>query len=505
VGTAGFDDYHIQQFPKMFVAPVQDDDLINLIKSELNQSDKAWIASAFYSPGITNLLLPCFDKFIGNDGKLWILLSTMGNSTPPEYFRHLREFAPLVNFRIFHPPEVGFDKSPPNFHVKAYLFHRRNGMGTMLIGSSNFTEAGFFRNVEWNYFSQGEVNLPFDGPSPFQTALATFEKYWLEAAIDVTDDFLAAYERRREKAFGYQPSETTYVFRSENLELFQRQAPFSPRIMPNEAQKRGLDNLASMREQGIEKAAVVAATGIGKTYLAAFDFKQSHCRNLLYIAHRENILAKARSSFCQVLGDAGFGENGEKQAAGLQRLQGTFAMVQTLSRKANLKKYSPEDFDYIVMDEFHHSEADTYRRVLKHFRPKFFLGLTATPERMDGRDVLFHCDYNIAYELRLLDAVDGGFLVPFQYFAIYDETDYSQIAWRGTGYDEIELDRALINDNRTAIIAHNLRRFLPSHGKIKSLAFCSSVSHAAFTARQLSRQHGIESISLIGLSKESDR
>ena len=505
VGIASSDDYHIHQFPKMFVAPFQDDDLINLIKSELNQSDMAWIASAFYSPGITNLLLPCFDKFIGNDGKLWILLSTMGNSTPPEYFRHLREFAPLVNFRIFHPPEVGFDKSPPNFHVKAYLFHHRNGMGTMLIGSSNFTEAGFFRNIEWNYFSPGEVNLPFDGPSPFKTALDTFKRYWREAAIDVTDDFLTAYEKRREQTFGYQPNGTAYVFHSEKLELFQRQAEYSPRAMPNEAQKRALDNLVSMREQGIEKAAVVAATGIGKTYLAAFDFKQSDCRNLLYIAHRENILAKAKSSFCQVLGVSGFGENGENLAASLQRLQGTFAMVQTLSRKVNLEKYSPEDFDYIVMDEFHHSEADTYRRLLKHFRPKFFLGLTATPERMDGRDVLFHCDYNIAYELRLLDAVDGGFLAPFQYFAIYDETDYSQITWRGTGYDEIELDRALANDNRTAIIAHNLRKFLPSHGKIKALAFCSSVSHAAFTARQLSMQHGIESISLIGLSKESER
>ena len=418
----------------------------------------------------------------------------------------MKEFVPGADLKVFHPPKLPFDQSPPDFHVKIYLFRRHSGTGTMLIGSSNFTEAGFTKNIEWNYFTPGEINLSFDKFSPFQAALNEFDRYWNNAAVEVTEDFIAGYKERWQPAFGLPAQNRWHIPEEKNHEIFDAQKTWgSSIIMPNDAQEEALENLVQMRDQGIDKVAVIAATGVGKTYLAAFDFQYSNSKRLLYIAHRENILRKSIDSFRNVLNDDIFGEilvSGNTISNGNN---GVFAMIQTLSRAAHLRMFDSDEFDYIVMDEFHHSEAATYRRVLNYFQPKFFLGLTATPERMDGRDVLAHCDYNIGYEVRILEAVDRGWLVPFQYFAIYDETDYSKITWRGTRYDEEELDKALIDDTRTEIVARNLKKYLPSQGKIKALAFCSSIAHAKYTAKRLTQDNGIESISLVGLSKESER
>jgi len=492
--------------PTMVFSPASKSRLIDLIEAELNRSDAAWIASAFYSPGITNLLISSFERFIRSGGSLNILLSTMGNIVRPEYFIHLKQFFPLANLKVYHPPRLSFDQNPPHFHVKTYLFRHRTGTGSMLIGSSNFSEAGFTKTIEWNYFSQGEINLPFDGVPPFAAALNEFERCWSDESVDVTDAFIEGYRKRWDPSPTYKPSLQWETTQDERSEMFDERKPWgSPDIEPNAAQKEALDNLSTMRTQGIGKAAVIAATGIGKTFLAAFDFKASGSRRLLYIAHRGNILAQALDSYRAVLGYPTFGEILGRGSSLENRDASIFAMIQTLSKKVHMRKFRPDAFDYIVMDEFHHSEASTYRRVLDYFKPSFLLGLTATPERMDGRDVLKHCDYNVGYEVRILEAVDRGWLVPFQYFAIYDETDYSRIRWRGTSYDEIELDNALNNDTRTEIVARNLKKFLPTKGKIKALAFCSSVAHAKFTAHCLTENHGIEAVDLTGLTSDDER
>lgn len=506
VGKASVDDIKSYGAPVMFFSPYHENQLIDLVNTELSQSESAWIVSAFYTPGITNLLISSFERFIESGGALKILLSTMGNMTRPEYFIHLKTFIPGADLKVFHPPELPFNQSPPDFHVKIYLFRRRSGIGAMLIGSSNFTEAGFIRNIEWNYFTPGEINLPFDDVSPFQAAINEFDRYWNNTSVDITDDFIAGYKQRWQSSFELHPQTKRHVLKQGKYEISDGQKTWSTIVItPNDVQKEALENLAVMRSQGVHKAAIIAATGVGKTYLSAFDFQQSSSQRLLYIAHRENILKKSIDSFKNVLGDDSFGEifGGGKAVSG--KNNGVFAMIQTLSKVANMNIFAPGEFDYIVMDEFHHSEAPTYRRVLNYFRPKFFIGLTATPERMDGRDVLAYCDYNVGYEVRILEAVDRGWLAPFQYYAIYDETDYSQITWRGTRYDEAELDKALIDDTRTKIIAKNLKKYLPSQGKIKALAFCSSIAHAKYTARHLSQNHDIESVSLVGLSSEVER
>ncbi|MDQ7825093.1 MAG: DEAD/DEAH box helicase family protein [Candidatus Eremiobacteraeota bacterium] len=465
--------------------------LLELIKSEIYKSDAVWIASAFFSSSVINMLLDTLNEFISSGGILRVLLSTMGNFNNPDHFIHLMEQVRGIGLKIFHPPGIPLTEDPPSFHLKTYLFQRRDGSGSIIIGSSNFTAGGFGKNIEWNYFSPGEVNLPFDGKTPFQYFRQEFEHLWEKESCEVTDEFLAAYRRRYERN------------RTLAIELFESEAPYGQVFTPNAAQKESLNELSIMRSEGTDKASIIAATGIGKTYLAAFDFKQSRMKKILFIAHRENILATSLRIFETIMQDSHFGTVYGGGKRNISDHRGVFAMVQTISR--NLEDFDPCEFDYIVVDEFHHGMAATYLRVIDYFRPKFLLGLTATPERLDGRDVLELCDYNVAYEVRLLDAVEKGWLSSFQYYAIYDRTDYEKIAWRSTHYDEEELTKALSNDTRTSIVVNNLKKFLPSKGKIKALAFCSSIAHAKFTAHTMTNYHGIDAIALTGESSEEER
>jgi superfamily II DNA or RNA helicase len=491
--------------PSFLFTPKDAAQMVDLIRKEMAVSQSVCVASAFYSPGVINLFMNGFTRFVETGGDLRILTSTMGNFNRPDYLAHLRDAVPGLHVRVWHPPEFPIHTTPPPFHPKVWLFHHRDGEGAFLIGSSNFTPAGFLKNVEWNYFSAREVNIPFEEESPFEAALSEFTRYWDQESIEISDEFLEAYRNRRQ------------VPEMGRGDVFESPAAgwgasdpgpgpeTSVEVTPNPAQEEALGNLTRMRGQGIKKASVIAATGVGKTHLAAFDYRNSGCGSILFIAHRENILLKAREIFQGVLKDHFFGEI---LGAGNHAQNGSravFAMIQTLSRPEQLDRFPPEYFDYLVVDEFHHGMAPTYLKAIDHFKPCFLLCLTATPERMDGRDVLRLCDYNVAYEVRLLDAVDRGWLCPFQYFAVYDKTDYERITWRGTHYDEEELTRALSSDTRTAIVATNIRKYLPSTGKIKALAFCSSVAHARYTANRLTMDHGIEALSLSGIDSGGER
>jgi len=186
-----------QKYPMFVFNPYAHGKLIHIIRTELAQSKSAWIASAFYSPGATNLLLSEFSKFLEAGGSMKILLSTMGNITRPEYLDHLAKQIPDESLKVFHPPEIPFNKAPPHFHVKAWLFEHTDGQGAMLIGSSNFTEGGLVNNIEWNYFSPREINVAYENQKPpFQSAVAEFERMWEETAVPVTREFIAGYKER---------------------------------------------------------------------------------------------------------------------------------------------------------------------------------------------------------------------------------------------------------------------------------------------------------------------
>ena len=484
----------------------QSPSFLDIFRRELRASRTCRVATAFCTRAMLNVLLRPFEDFLACGGELSLLTSVMNNFNNPDDLLHLRHELPACRLRIYYPGQGDgpqrFTTVPAPFHLKCFLFEKNDGHNALIVGSSNLTVGGLERNEEWNLYSNSEVNLPFrldDNRSIFETARQQFLHYWETDSVEVTEDFLEAYRPRWQRA----------RFVADKLREAIPSVP-APAPRPRVAQAEALAALDVRRRLGVRRCAVIAATGLGKTHLAAFDFKQSTARNVLFVAHRENILREAREVFRSVLGDPEFGvvlsgtaSTEERRAASCEQAS-VFAMVQTLSRRDFLKQLSPHQFDYIVVDEFHHSEAKTYRRVLDHFEPRFLLGLTATPERMDGRDVLRLCDYNVAYEARLFDAINQGWLVPFQYFAIHDESDYSALHWTGMGYDEEELERHLSTDTRAELIVNNLRRFLPATGKIKALAFCANRGHARYMTREFTRR-GFNAKCLLGDSSEAAR
>lgn len=478
--------------------------MVEVIKEELKQSCRLDIASAFYSRGVLNMLQDPFREFLEENHTACIrfLTSCMNHFNDPDDLSHLKEKLPGIDVKIFYPSwDDDSDraaKMPPPFHVKCMIFYKQDGTCSMIIGSSNLTAAGLERNYEWNYFSNQEVCMNFEGSSSaVEHASSLYEQYWTDEAIDLDERFIESYRRiwaAKRKA--------DRSFRAE-LSVSKERKP-APK--PNQIQEELLESLQEKRDHGIFRTSVIAATGLGKTLLAAFDFKQSGYRNILFIAHRELILQHALEAFRSVLDDENFGYlwSGTSGFSTSDDIHSCFAMVQTLSRGSNIKRYDPSFFDYVVIDEFHHAEADSYQKVLDHFTPKFFLGLTATPERMDGRDVLRICSYDVAGEVRLFDAIRRKRLVPFQYYAIYDETDYSQLSWSFRGYSEEELEDILIDDTRADLIINNFNRYLPSGSKIKALAFCCSVNHAKYMNRKFN-EGGIPSAVLTGASTEEER
>jgi superfamily II DNA or RNA helicase/predicted house-cleaning noncanonical NTP pyrophosphatase (MazG superfamily) len=471
--------------------------LIDIIGYELLDAAELHMASAFCTRGMLNLLLKHLLRFSDRGGRIRLLTSVMDNFNNPDDLELLCDHLPNLELRIFYPPSIGSERDftvpPPPFHLKCFLFEKPDQRCSLIIGSSNLTGGGLARNYEWNYFSNSEVNVPLDNrESPYAKARRELDRYWNEESIPLNEEFLETYRPWWERS---------RVLRRQASESITRLLDHKP--YPRPAQREALKRLSEKRALGIEKAAVIAATGLGKTFLSAFDFAAGGFRNVLFIAHRETILRKARDSYRRVLGKPEFGIllSGGQSSDSLDKAQkqGTscFAMIQTLSRKDVYRTFHRDFFDYIVIDEFHHSEAKSYRRVLEWFRPRFLLGMTATPERMDGRDVLRHCDYEVAYESRLFDAIEKRWLVPFQYFAIYDPSDYTSIRWTGTGYDEEELEDLLSDDTRAQLVVRNLKLFYPSTGKIKALAFCSSKNHARFMSCAFNRL-GLPSLCLLG-------
>lgn len=480
--------------------------LLDVLRRELANSQHCRIATAFCTRGMLNQLMRPFEGFLEQGGRLQILTSVMNNFNNPDDLAHLRRELVECELRVFYPGigdgEERFARPPAPFHLKSFLFEKPDDRHSIIVGSSNLTAGGLEGNEEWNLYSNSEVNLPFsvdDSRSIYETARGEFDRHWTQESVDVTNTFLESYRPRWERM-----QAARRVLRDQIATISHE------RISPRPAQKKAMQELAIRRRVGIRKAAVIGATGLGKTHLAAFDFKQSSMQNVLFIVHRENILREARNVFRRVLEDPKLGvilsgktKAAERQAARRSRTS-VFAMIQTLSRPDVLSQFNPYQFDYVVIDEFHHSEAASYQKVLDYFDPGFFLGLTATPERMDGRDVLRFCDYNVAYEARLFDAIDQGWLTPFQYFAIHDETDYSQIRWTGIGYDEAELERGLSTDTRSELIVRNLNRFLPATGKIKALAFCVTKGHAQYMTGEFKRR-GLAAECLLGESSEDAR
>lgn len=378
---------------------------------------------------------------------------------------------------------VSYDETGTRLHAKSWLFKRPLGLSTAYVGSSNLTFQAQVTGLEWNVRLSGQMNADSVGK-----LTAVFDSYWVNGDFVPYDP--EDFDRRSKRSGRDNQSD---------LMLFD--------IAPHPFQRRMLEQLAICRDSGRHRNLVVAATGTGKTVLSAFDFKSLRetlaSSRLLFVAHRQEILEQSLQTFRHVLRDASFGElwvGGQKP----RHFNHVFASIQSLAA-SGFDLLAPDQFDIVIVDEFHHAASDSYRRLLAHVQPTELLGLTATPERMDGQSVLGWFDDRIAVELRLWDAIDQQRLVPFIYYGVDDGSDLRSVPRRGREYDTEALGQAYTSDDRwIRNVIRETRRLVPDEGSLKALGFCASVSHAEFTAAAFSRA-GIPSAALSGHTSAEER
>jgi superfamily II DNA or RNA helicase/SAM-dependent methyltransferase/phage repressor protein C with HTH and peptisase S24 domain len=353
-----------------------------------------------------------------------------------------------------------------SFHLKAYLFTntRQSHLqsGTAFIGSSNITRQALQGGLEWNY------RVSFPGDPGFFEARQRFEELFVDPRSTIlTDRWVDDYEQRR-----VQPLRPIAPGSNER----------EPVPTANPIQEQALDALATSRKNGVRRGLVVLATGLGKTWLAAFDSVAMGARRVLFVAHREEILSQAAETFLRIRPNSRVGlYMGKSRDAEVDVL---CASVQTLARAQHMQRFSPQHFDYVVIDEFHHAAAGTYRRLLSHFAPSFLLGLTATPDRTDQSDILSLCDDNLVFNCGLFAGIGAKLLSPFHYYGILDESvDYGEIPWRNGRFDPEQLSTKLATLARAR---HALREWR-QHAQQRTLAFCVSKRHADHMSEQFSK------------------
>ena len=384
--------------------------------------------------------------------------------------------------------KVSYDTRTTRLHAKAWLFERLTGFSTAFIGSSNLTHSALLDGVEWNVrLAQAST------PELIDKFKAAFESYWADADYEQYDPDRDAdrFDRAVRGALAADPSP---IFHFD--------------LQPWPFQREMLQRLETERERHHRyRNLVVAATGTGKTLVAAFDYRRlrEHLPNasLLFVAHRREILSQSVNAYRAVLRDGSFGESlvdGQRPEKGRH----VFASVQSLAQ-IDLADIAPDAFDVVVVDEFHHAAAPTYERLLKHLQPRVLLGLTATPERTDGRSVLEWFDGRIAVELRLWDALERGLLSPFQYFGLHDGTDLSRVQWSRRGYDVLALENVYTGDQaRVSLIVQAIQDKIASPAAMRALGFCVSVAHARFMAGEFTRR-GLPSVAVSAETSGEER
>ena len=418
--------------------------IINLgkeLKKSIENAESIDIIVSFLMESGVKLIINDLDKAIEKGVKIRILTGNYLNITQPQALYLL--FDKNIDLRFYDNPNH-------SFHPKAYIFNNGND-SEIYVGSSNLSRGALTNSIEWNYHFKKS-----DKPDDFRHFQDTFNDLFENKSIEITEKVLRNYSKN------WIRPKFQIIPKKENLE-------------PNPAQIEALYELNKTRNEGFDKALVVAATGTGKTYLAAFDSKDY--ARILFVAHREEIIKQAQKSFKNVSPDktSGFFYNKSKETD----KDIIFALVQSLGRESNIKQFRKDEFDYIIIDEFHHAVANNYKRILEYFTPEFLLGLTATPERLDNKDVFALCDYNNVYEIRLKEAINKGFLSPFRYYGIYDDTiDYDQINLRNGKYDEKELEEKLMINKRAELVLNHYHKYNFS----RTIAFCASRNHAEYMA-----------------------
>ncbi len=448
------------------------DPLLPHLIAALDQAIRIDIAVAFIQPSGLQLLLEHLRDLLLRCGSARVLTGDYLDATDPDALVKLldlhSEFPHQVQLRIF-------EATKQSFHPKAYLISLQNDETTAFIGSSNLTRRALLNGIEWNY----RITSVQD-PDGIHVATHAFEELFQHPATKpLTDGWIASYRARRA---------TMLLPTRVDANLVEREAP-GPLPTPHSIQQEALDALRASRAEGARAGLVVLATGLGKTWLSAFDSQATAARRILFVAHREEILSQAMQTFRTVRPAARLGRfQADEKSVDAEVL---FASIQTLGKSQHLQQFAPETFDYIVIDEFHHAAARTYRQLIDHFTPHFLLGLTATPERTDGGDLLSLCHNQLIYRCDIGRAIDEDLLCPFAYHGVPDEVNYANIPWRSHRFDPAALTNAVATQERAANAIEQYRRLAGE----RTLGFCCSQEHADFMAERF-RADGLRAASV---------